>query len=412
MSIRNLIPILLFSSLGCLADWPQFLGPTRDGVVPDASAVATQWPKEGPHRVWTREVGQGFSGPIVLGSRVFLFHRVGDEDVLECFEGTTGKTLWKSSGPARYVDDFGFDEGPRATPAADKDRVITVSADGVVESRDTGSGKKQWTVDGKTAWGARKGFFGIAPSPLLWNGKVVLNLGGSDGSSILALDATHGSVLWKMGDDEASYASPILKSIQGQETLVVLTREALVLADPVNGHIKTRKSWRPAMHASVSAATPLVVENMIFLSASYGAGASLLEVQPSGLDVRWTSQNALSSHFATPVISNGYLYGFDGRQEQGCAFRCVALETGKVMWEEARFGAGSVLLMGDRLLILSEKGELILAEASSKAFRPLQRAQILPFLARALPALSKGQFYARCKDKLFAFDLTSATPAH
>jgi outer membrane protein assembly factor BamB len=159
------------------------------------------------------------------------------------------------------------------------------------------------------------------------------------------------------------------------------------------------------MHASVSAATPLVVGDRIFLSASYGRGASWLRFTPAGPEVLWEERDVLSNHYATSVYHKGFLYGFDGRQEQGCNLRCVEAATGKVRWSVDRHGAGSLLLAGDDLLVLGEKGELVRAPAKPDGFRPSARAQVLPFLARAHPALSDGRLYARSKDKLFCLDL-------
>jgi hypothetical protein len=155
----------------------------------------------------------------------------------------------------------------------------------------------------------------------------------------------------------------------------------------------------------VTAATPLVVGDLIFVSAQYGPGAGVLRVTGSEITELWTSDEVLSNHYATSVHRNGYLYGFHGRQEFGPSLRAVELRTGRVLWSEEQFRAGSVTLAGNRLLILREGGELVLAEASTDAFTPIARAQILPPAVRAFPALSDGFFYARNEDTLVALDL-------
>jgi len=155
----------------------------------------------------------------------------------------------------------------------------------------------------------------------------------------------------------------------------------------------------------VSAATPLIIDDRIFISASYGAGAALLQFKESGPEKLWSGDDILSNHYATSMHHKGFLYGFDGRQEQGCNLRCVELKTGKIRWSQDGFGAGSILLAHDQLLILTEKGELIRAPATPVEFRPNARAQILPFTVRAYPALANGLLYARSKDKLVCLDL-------
>ena len=154
---------------------------------------------------------------------------------------------------------------------------------------------------------------------------------------------------------------------------------------------------------------PLVVENRIFISASYGTGATLLRVDEGKPIKVWSSDDALSSHYATPVHRDGFLYGFDGRADPGLqaesSFRCVEVKTGQVRWREDGLKVGTVTLANNQLLILTEKGELTQALASPTGFKATQRAQILPFVVRAHPALADGLFYARSKDKLACFDL-------
>jgi len=160
----------------------------------------------------------------------------------------------------------------------------------------------------------------------------------------------------------------------------------------------------------VNAATPLVIHDLVFLSASYNIGAILLRVKGSDVEKIWAADDVLSNHYATSVYHDGYLYGFDGRQEHGARLRCVELKTGKVRWTQESLGAGTVTLADNRLLVLSERGELIQAPTSPAEFKPANRAQILPSTARAYPALADGLFYARSKDKLVCVDLRKSAP--
>ena len=398
------IAVLLGGVISLHADWPQFLGPARNGTC-SAAAIAKSWPKEGPKRLWVKDVGEGFSGPVIAGSRVILNHRLAGKDRVECFDWATGKSLWIQDVPARYVDDFGFDQGPRATPSIEGDHVVTLGADGLVRCLSLSEGAVLWSVDGKAVYSSRKGFFGLAPSPLIHKGMVFLNIGGTDGASVVALDLTSGGLRWKAGDDEASYASPVLAERPEGTQLLVLTRDALMGFDPSTGRLIFRYPWRPTTHASVSAATPLVVGDTVFLSASYDTSSTLLRFGAGDPKPVWSGPEILASHYTTPVAHGGHLYGLDGRQERGCELRCVDLDSGKVAWTIPGWPAGSLLIAGEELLILSEKGELIRGKASPEKFIETGRAQLLPFLARAHPALSEGRFYARSKDKLFCFDL-------
>jgi outer membrane protein assembly factor BamB len=178
-----------------------------------------------------------------------------------------------------------------------------------------------------------------------------------------------------------------------------------VALQPSDGQVIFRYPWRPRGSASVSAATPLVVDDLIFLSASYGAGASLLRFNERGPEEIWSRDDALSNHYATSVYREGFLYGWHGRQEQGCEFRCVEFKTGKVRWSEDGLKAGSVMMAGDELLVLTERGLLIRAPATPDGFKPTARAQILPSDVRAFPALANGFLFARSKAQLKCLDL-------
>ncbi len=404
--------ILMFCLLcACQAwgsDWPQFLGPTRNGVYADSDLAAT-WPTEGPPVVWQKSIGQGFSGPVVAEHKLVLFHRIDDKETVECLDAKTGKQLWIFAYPTAYQDDFGFDVGPRATPSIDGGHVYTFGAEGMLHCLDFATGKKIWSVNAKTEFQAPKGFFGIACSPLVEGKAVLLNIGGADGAGIVAFDKLTGKVLWKASHDEASYSSPTAAAINGQRHAFFFTRKGLVAVDPADGKIQFEFPWQPAIHASVSSATPLVMDDLVFLSASYGAGAVLVRVKGNGVEKVWSANDVLSNHYATSVQRDGFLYGIDGRTDPGFqpgpSLRCVELKTGKIRWQDDSIGAATVTLAGDQLLILNEKGELIRASATPEGFKPNARAQILPFQVRAYPALADGYLYARSKNKLVCVDL-------
>jgi outer membrane protein assembly factor BamB len=403
LSLICTIPLLSFSS-----DWPQFLGPTRDGVYAGKD-LADSWPKDGPPILWQKKIGQGFSGPAVAAGKLILFHRVEDKETVECLDAKTGKSLWSFDYPTAYRDDFGFDEGPRATPAIFEGRVYTYGAEGMLHCLELVKGNVLWSKNLKAEFHAPKGFFGIACSPLVEGKAVLLNVGGREAAGIVAFDRLDGKVLWKALNDEASYSSPTAATINGPRYAFVLTRANLVALEPANGKVLFQYPFRPPMRNSVTAATPLVIGDSVFISASYNTGATLLKIKPAGPEKVWASEDVLANHYATSVHHNGYLYGIDGRTDPGfeppASLRCIELLTGKVRWKQEGFGAAVITLAGDDLLILTERGELIRAPASPEGFKPGARAQILSTQVRAHPALADGLFYARSKDKFVCVDL-------
>jgi outer membrane protein assembly factor BamB len=396
--------LILTAACASAEDWPQFLGPARNGVYSGAD-LAAKWTPAGPAVVWKKDVGQGFSAPVIAQGHLILFHRVGDKEVIEALDAATGKPIWKFDYPTTYRDDFGFDEGPRATPAIAGGRIYTFGAEGSLHCLDFNTGKKIWSVDTHPMFKVRKGYFGAACSPLVDEGRVLMNIGGSSGAGLVAFDAANGKTLWKATDQEASYSSPVVANIDGARHALFFTRAGLVDADPATGKVRYQFPWRARMQASVNAAAPIVVGDLVFLSASYGTGAVLLQVGANGLKQVWSSDDALTNHYATSVYKDGFLYGYHGRQEEGPSLRCVEFKTGKVRWNVDGFRAGSITLADDRLLIQRESGELVLAEASPAAYKVISQTKALPGTVRSYPAIANGRYYVRNEKTLLCLNL-------
>lgn len=385
-------------------DWPQFLGPARNGVYA-AADLAVTWPKPGPAVLWKKDVGQGFSGPVVASGKLILFHRAGDSEVVACLNALTGQRIWATESPTRYRDDFGFDEGPRGTPTIAAGRVVTCGAEGMLQSLDFATGKRIWSVDTRAKFGFSKGFFGAACTPLVDGDRVLVNVGGPNGAGIVAFDAATGKILWTATNDEAGYSAPVAVTLGGARHGLFLTRNGVVDLDPASGKVRFQFPWRSRNNASVNAAAPLLIGDLLFVSASYGAGAGLFQIGGANAKKLWASDDALSNHYATSVYHDGYLYGYHGRQEYGPSLRAVELKTGKVAWSVDDFKAGTITLAAGHLLVMREGGELMLAPASPKGFQPVAKAQVLPATVRSYPAIADGRIYIRNEKTLVCLDL-------
>lgn len=391
-------------TLGAMAaDWPQFLGPTRDGVSTE-KGLTTDWPKGGPPKAWEFPAGEGYSGPVVAEGKVILFHRVKDEEVVQCLDADKGTPLWKFAYPTDYTDRFGKGNGSRATPLVAGGKVYTLGAGGVLTCVELKKGEKVWQVALHKEYKVPISFFGVATSPVLEGDHLLVNVGGKD-AGIVAFHKDTGREVWKATSQEASYSSPVVATLAGARQAVFFTREGLVLLDPATGKVNHTKRWRARINESVNAAVPLVVGDEVFLTTSYNTGAILLRVTKDSLEEVWKEDESLSAHFNTPVVRDGILYGIDGRQEAGGRLRCVEWKTGKVRWTKEGFGCASVTLVGDRLWMLTEGGELVVAEATPEGYREKTRAAVLQATVRAHPAFSGGRLYARDDKKLVCFKL-------
>src|SRR5262245_1995128 len=383
------------------ADWPQFLGPGRNAHSRETGLVRT-FPKKGPPVVWEKEVGEGFSGPVVAGGRLILFHRIDNEDVVECLDAATGKRSWKFAYETAYRDRLDKGDGPRSTPLIAGKHVYTLAADGRLHCLELETGREVWMRALNKDYRVPPSYFGVTTSPILEGDNIVLNVGGRGG--IVALNKDTGKQVWKATSDPASNSSPVAATIGDKRTLVFLTRTGLVLLDPT-GEVRHSKRWRASYDTSANAATPVVVGDEIFISACYETGGTVLHVGKDGLRSLWENDESLSAHFSTPVYHDGFLYGFHGRQEYGTQFRCVDWKTGKVRWSKDGFGCGSILVADGMLLVLSEGGELVLVEPTSSGYREKARAEVLSGPVRAHPALSGGRLYARDSKKLVCWNL-------
>jgi outer membrane protein assembly factor BamB len=386
-------------------DWPQFLGPTRNATSTE-TGLNLSWPAKGPPLLWDREVGEGYSGPVVVGDRLILFHRQGDEEVVECLDAGSGQSRWRFAYPTGYVDDYGKGNGPRATPLVAGNRVYTLGAEGMLHCLDRETGKQVWGRSLQADYQPKKGFFGVASSPIVVADKLLVNV-GAKGASIVAFDRETGKEVWKALDHEASYSSPVSASFDGQTLVIFFTREGLVAIEPERGKVVLDRPWRSRLHASVNAAAPVVAGDLVFVSAEYATGAIVHRFKDGRFQELWKGNDSISNHYNTSIHQGGFLYGIDGRQEGGAAqLRCIDLASGKVLWSQPRFGCASMILVQGHLLALAESGELVLVEASPRSYREKARVPLLKPPCRAEIALANGRLYARDNHRLVCLDLT------
>lgn len=396
--------VLPFLPLLLAADWPQHLGPTRNAHSTEMGLLRL-WPKDGPAVLWNKDVGSGWAGPVVSGERLIVFHRVENDEVLECLDPSNGKALWKVAHRTRYMDDFNFDDGPRSTPLIADNTVYTLGADGDLRACSLENGKLLWERNVNKDYRVTKGFFGAATSPLLVDGKLLVNVGGK-GAGVVAFDAKTGDEKWKSGDDAVSYSSPVLGKLGGEELAIFFTREGLLAVKPANGEIRYQHPWRPRLQASVNAATPIASEGRVYLSTSYGTGAIVLEVNKGKLESVWEGDKSISNHYSTPVLVKGFLYGIDGRQEGGRAeLRCVEWATGKVRWSEKAFGCAGLINADGLILACRENGNVVLIDPSPDGYKELAQAAVLDSPVRAHPALANGRLFVRDSKKLIALEV-------
>ncbi|MCA9185521.1 MAG: PQQ-binding-like beta-propeller repeat protein [Pirellulaceae bacterium] len=415
---RQLSPALLAVAMGCAivpaparADWPQILGPNRDGVAAADNSVP-RWSDDDPKPVWEYPVGQGYAGVAVASDRVILFHRRGNDEIVECLGASTGKPMWRHDWPTRFDGGYDPDAGPRCVPLIRDDSVYLHGAGGTIVCVGLTDGRPRWTRDTAKDFGAREGYFGAASSPILEQDKLIVNVGGRDQASVIALDAKTGKTVWTTWEDEASYSSPIATAIAGRRWVLMVTRLHFVGIDPQSGKIGFQVPFGRS-GPTVNGAMPLLVSpHQVFLTASYGVGARLVDIDDGAAKVVYERDDLMSSQYATGVVHDGVLYGLDGREDVGTPqLRAIDPLTGKVFWTKPDFGAAALILVDDAVVSITTKGDCIVLAADRHAYRELSRVRLRSGLTRALPALSSGRLYVRDDRRLACFTLTGNAAA-
>src|SRR5438445_6588800 len=350
---------LLLLSLDALAredggeHWPQFLGPRANGISAE-TGLLDRWPTNGPPLVWEKKIGTGYSAPSVRGNLLVLHHRLGEEEIVEGFEAATGKPIWRYAYPSHFIDPYGYNNGPRGTPLLTAERCYTFGAEGKLVCLDLKTGKLVWQRDTSVDWNVPPAFFGVGSSPILEGNLLLVMVGGQPNAGMAAFEPRTGktvwesvgeknwqgqpmagwpgerTVKWQPWEKQASYATPVAATIHGQRHVLCLMRQGLVSLNPINGAVNFSFWFRSPATDSVNAMDPVVVDDLILLSAAYyKIGSVLLRVKPDGKGVEevWRS-TVLEIHWTTPIYHNGFLYAFSGRNEPDAHFRCVELKTG------------------------------------------------------------------------------------
>lgn len=434
--------VLPFMALGFADDWPQFLGPSANGMSAE-TGLLDNFPANGPPLVWEKKIGTGYSAPSIRGERLVLHHRLGDEEIVECLDAASGKSLWRYAYPSKFEDPYGYNNGPRCTPLLTADRCYTFGAEGKLLCLELATGKLVWQRDTDKDWEIPPAFFGVGATPILEGNLLIVMVGGQPNSGMVAFDAATGKTIWesvgeknwngkpKLGwpgeppvvwarhDKMASYATPVAASINGERRIFALMRQGLVMLDPRTGVVDDSYWFRARVEESVNAANPIVVGNHVFITSSYyKSGAMLLRITKDfKFEEAWRSL-VLEVHFTTPVMRDGFLYAFSGRNEPDASFRCVEITSGQLAWErdEAwrhdtrqpnKYGRGSAILADGKLIVLGEGGLLGLFRVNPTKPIELSRWQVpqLQYPTWAAPVLSNHRLYLRSEDRLVSFDI-------
>jgi len=349
------------------------------------------WPMEGPRQLWKANVGTGFSTMSVANGRLYTMGNKDDEDTVYCFNAGTGALVWKHTYKC-VLDPRFYEGGTLSTPTVDGDRVYTISKRGDVFCFQAATGKIDWEKNlirelGLAVPNDKDNWWGFAGSPLVRGNLLLLNA-GSDGT---ALNKNDGAIVWSNGKGFAGYSTPVPFKQNGKDLLLLAVAESIVAVGEKDGKALWRYPWKTAY--DVNAPDPIVSGDKIFVS-SYRHGCLLLQMKGDGVEKVYENRN-INNHLNACVLVDGHLYGIDGDAGYAGGVTCLELASGALKWSEKSAGTGALMAAGNRLIILSAKGELIIAEASPEKFKPLARAQVLGGKCWTTPVLANGRIYCR-----------------
>jgi outer membrane protein assembly factor BamB len=379
------------------ADWPGFRGPGRDSIVRGVR-IETDWSASPPVELWRRPIGPGWSSFAVRGDLLYTQEQRGDDEVVTCYNVTTGEPVWKHSDPVRFYESNGG-AGPRATPTLSNGRVYTFGATGVLNALDADDGAVVWSRNPASDTDTEVPGWGFSSSPLVIDDVVMVAAGGK----LAAYDLATGEPRWYGPAGGGGYSSPHRVTIDGVAQVLLLSGAGAISVAPVDGKLLWEHPWKSGARIVQPAVT---ADGDVLIGDNEGIGRIAVAHGPGKWTVeeRWTS-NGLKPYFNDFVVHNGHAFGFDG-----VMLACIDLEKGKRKWKGGRYGHGQLVLLPDQdlLLVLSEQGELALAKATPDQFTELARLPAIEGKTWNHPVLVGDILLVRNGEEMVAFRLPLA----
>ena len=391
---------MMWTPFAVADDWPQFRGIHRDGVSHEAD-LAKEWGEKSPKEMWRKPLGPGYSAVSIAGDRLYTMYAAEIDgqwkEVAVALSTKDGEELWRTPLGERFDNEFG--NGPRATPTVSGDRVYVLDSTGTFAALETKDGSIVWSMDFKEKFGVKTPRFGYSTSVLVDGDQVIVQGGGADGNNYVGINKHSGEIVWSRGSGPAGYTSALPVTVGGKKRFVYVAGGELVCIDAEGGQVWSHEWPQGETHAMPIHIPP----DKLYMAGAEGVGARLFRVTETDgkgqVELLW-EQPFMRNHFSSAVVHEGMIYGFDN-----ATLKAISVEDGKPAWGKRGLGKGSLILADGHLLVLSDRGKLLLVEATPEAYREKGSVQALEGLCWTAPALADGRVYLRNHDELVVYDL-------
>jgi outer membrane protein assembly factor BamB len=406
-----MVSCLVLTGSALADDWPQFRGPDRSGVSKETGLLKT-WPKEGPKLLWTFDkAGFGYSGPAVVGDRLYIMGGDKEKEYLHAHEAKTGKRLWSVEIGAFFNNAWGG--GPRGTPTVEGDFVYALGGRGDLICVRADKGTKAWSKSLVRDLGGSIPNWGYTESPLVDGDNVICTPGGPRGT-LAALEKKSGKVVWRSTGwkDLPTYPSVVVSTANKTRQYVQMTAKSVAGVDAKTGKLL----WRFPRPARITVPTVIPTENFVYITSGYGAGCNLLELtSPTKYREVYDNKN-MTNHHGGVILYEGHLYGYSDNR----GWVCQNLQDGKIVWRHNRFPKGSLVYADGRFYCYAEtNGEVVLIEASTAGWKEKGRLKLAgeskyprprnPNNFWTHPVVANGRLYLRDQEMLFCYDIKDPT---
>ena len=388
--------------------WPQLFGPNRTSAVP--GNLNPIWGDEGPAELWSINAGSGYGSPVVANGKVIFNHRLGDEEIVQCVDASSGETVWEHRYATTFVCEMDYSSGPYSTPLIHNNVVYAVGGQAQVFCLDLETGQPKWERDLKTDYALKDDIFSFGNTPLVVDNLLIMNPGGSEkNAGIVALDAATGDTVWEATDHSAAYCSPVAATIADQSFVFVVTQRGLVSLDPETGDVDWEIEHRCRAPMSYNSVSPMVHNDKVLAVTGPGPGALCVQIKPDrSYQQVWKNRRVIDSQYNTLMLDSGSVFGFTASGQGGAELRCVNFETGDLKWKyHSILRRGQGLIVGKAMILLGEKGHLasLVVDDQEPKVLAFTKEPLMSEPCYCAPAFADGRLYLKDESRVACFDL-------